>query len=162
MNDDLPRIDSREAFIQALRWGFDSAFAQQARCITCVDPSFEDWPLDDPALLSDLTAWVRLPLRRLVLLAASYEQVPRRQPRFTAWRRDFAHAIQALQAPEEFVPGLPTLLLDDRRVSVHLIDPVHWRGRADLDVRARLLWQEKVDVVLQRSEPGFAVSTLGL
>ncbi|MDP3613114.1 MAG: hypothetical protein Q8R98_14755, partial [Rubrivivax sp.] len=71
-------------------------------------------------------------------------------------------AIQALQAPEEFVPGLPTLLLDDRRVSVHLIDPVHWRGRADLDVRARLLWQEKVDVVLQRSEPGFAVSTLGL
>ncbi len=162
MKDDLPRIDSREAFIQALRWGFDSAFAQQARCITCVDPSFEDWPLDDPALLGSLTAWVRLPLRRLVLLAASYEQVPRRQPRFTAWRRDFAHAIQALQAPEEFVPDLPTVLLDDRRVSVHLIDPVHWRGRADLDVRARLLWQERIDVVLQRSEPGFAVSTLGL
>lgn len=164
MNDDtaIPRIDSRESLAAALRWGFEQAFAQDARCITCVDATFEHWPLNEPPLLQALTAWLRRPQRRLVLLAASYAEVPQRQPRFTAWRRDWAHAIQALQAPQEMAADLPTLLLDDRSVAVHLIDPLHWRGRASLDVRARVLWQERIDVVLQRSEPAFAVTTLGL
>jgi hypothetical protein len=43
-----------------------------------------------------------------------------------------------------------------------LIDSEHWRGRAALDVRTRVLWAEKIDVVLQRSELAFAVNTLGL
>ena len=166
MSDDtpgtLPRIDSREAFVAAVRWGFERAAADGARTITCVDTNFASWPLDDPLLLQGLTAWLRQPMRQLVLLAARYDEVPRRQPRFTAWRRDWAHAVQALQPPQELADNLPTLLLDDRKLSVHLIDPVHWRGRAALDGRARLLWQEKVDVILQRSEPGFAVTTLGL
>lgn len=157
-----PLIDSREAFAQAVSWGFETAMAQDARCITCVDPNFELWPLDDVALLGSLTTWVRLPQRRLVLLAATFDEVPRRQPRFTAWRRDWAHAIQALQVPEEHAAELPTLLLDDRRVSVHLIDPVRGRGRASVDLRSRLLWQEKIDAVLQRSAPAFPVNTLGL
>ena len=157
-----PRIDSRESFSAALRWGFDRAFANGARCIICSDPHFEAWPLNDPALLQQLTAWLRLPQRRLVLLAASYDTVPRQLPRFTIWRRDWAHAIQALQPQPEFALDLPTLLLDDRNISVHLIDPLHWRGRAADDTRTRVLWQEKIDVVLQRTEPAFAVTTLGL
>ena len=157
-----PRIDSREAFAQALHWGFDAAIAEGSRSITCVDASFENWPLDDMALLQRLTDWLRLPQRRLVLLAASYDEVPRRLPRFTEWRRDWAHALQPMQCPAEFAAELPTLLLGERRASVHLIDPVHWRGRAELEARSRLLWQERVDVVLQRSEPAFAITTLGL
>ena len=157
-----PRIDSREAFADGVRWGFAAAMADGARSITCVDPSFELWPLDDAPLLDALTTWLKLPQRRLILLAATYDEVPRRQPRFTGWRAHWAHAIQPLQCPQEFAAELPTLLIDDRRTCVHLIDPVHGRGRADRDARARLLWQEKVDVVLQRSEPAFAVTTLGL
>ena len=157
-----PLIDTRESFGAALRWGFETAAADGARCITCVDASFEHWPLDDLGLLAVLTAWARLPQRRLVLLAARYDEVPRRQPRFSAWRRDWAHVITALQATQDFANDLPTLLLDDRKLSVHLVDAQNWRGRAALDVRSRLLWQERVDVVLQRSEPGFAVTTLGL
>ena len=157
-----PSIDTRESFAAALRWGFENAAADGARCISCVDASFEHWPLDDPGLLEGLTAWAKLPQRRLLLLAARYDEVPRRQPRFTAWRRDWAHAVTALQAPQDFAADLPTLLLDDRKTSVHLIDALNWRGRAAVDPRARMLWQEKIDVVLQRSEAGFAVTTLGL
>lgn len=157
-----PSIDSREAFGAAVRWGFEAAIAQGARSICCVDADFEHWPLDDPGLLDGLTAWLRLPQRRLVVLAARYDEVPRRLPRFTGWRRQWVHAIQTLQCPQEFAAELPTLLLDDRSISVHLIDAVHWRGRASTEARTRLLWQEKVDVVLQRSEPAFAVTTLGL
>ena len=163
MNDStVPRIDSRESFVAALRWGFEQVFVQDARCIICVDTNFEHWPLDEPLLLQALTAWLRRPQRRLVLLAASYVQVPRSQPRFTTWRRDWAHAIQALQPPQDWLGELPTLLLDDRSMTVHLSDLLHWRGRASLDARTRVLWQERIDVVLQRSEPAFAVTTLGL
>ena len=162
MNEAVPLIDSRESFTAALRWGFETAIERGARCITCADPGYEEWPLDDAALLERLTAWLRLPQRRLVLLAANYDTVPRRLPRFTGWRRDWAHAIQALQAPQEFAFDVPTLLIDDRSVSVHLLDPLHWRGRAAVDARSRLLWQEKIDALLQRSEPAFAVTTLGL
>lgn len=162
MSESPPRIDSSESFDAALRWGFETAIANKARCITCVATTFEDWPLDDPALLESLTTWMRLPQRRLVLLAANYDEVPRRLPRFTGWRRDWAHLIQALQPPLELAADLPTLLIDDRSVGVNLIDPVHWRGRAEVDVRARLLWQERIDAILQRSEPAFPVTTLGL
>ena len=158
----VPLIDARESFTAALRWGFETAIANGARCISCADPTFETWPLDDAELLQRLTAWLRLPQRRLVLLAANYDAVPRRLPRFTGWRRDWAHAIQAWQAPQEFALEVPTLLLDDRSVSVHLLDPLHWRGRAAVDARLRLQWQERIDVVLQRSEAAFAVTTLGL
>ena len=162
MSELPPRFDSRESFDAAMRWGFETALANSARCITCVALNFEEWPLDEPALLERLTVWLRLPQRRLVLLAASYDEMPRQRPRFTGWRRDWAHAISALQPPLEMAADLPTLLIDDRSVAVHLIDPLHWRGRAAIDARARLLWQEKIDAILQRSEPAFAVTTLGL
>jgi hypothetical protein len=157
-----PAIDSQASWQAALRWGFATAQAQGARTITCVDPSFESWPLDDAALLQGLAAFLRQPGRRLQLLAASYDEVPRRLPRFATWRRDWSHAMQTLVVPEEFAAELPSLLIDDRQTSVRLIDPVHWHGRASLEGRTRWLLQEQVDVVLQRSDPGFPVTTLGL
>jgi hypothetical protein len=166
-----PLMNSRTACAQAMVWGFQTAIARGARSITCVLPGGPDWadgaacaawPLDDSALLQSLTGWLRRPQRRLVLLAASYEHVPRVWPRFTQWRRDWTHAVSAWQAPSELAAGLPVLLLDDQSISVHLIDSEHWRGRAALDVRTRVLWAEKIDVVLQRSELAFAVNTLGL
>jgi hypothetical protein len=162
MSRDLPLIDTRAGWQAALRWGFETARQRGARRITCVDACFETWPLDDAALLEALTAWLRLPQRRLVLLARRFDEVPRRFPRFTAWRRDFGHAVEPWQAPDELSSDLPSLLLDDGPVSVQLVDEEHWRGRAAIDVRSAALLREQVDVILQRSAPAFAASTLGL
>ena len=159
---DPPAIDSRTAFVQALHWGFHTAIAQDARRLLCVDANFAEWPWDDPALLQDLTAWLRLPQRRLVLLARSYDDLPRQRPRFNGWRAEFGHAIEAWQAPEDLARDLPTLLTCDGAVSVHLVDALHWRGRTSSDVRGARRWCEQIDVVLQRSERAFAVQTLGL
>lgn len=160
--EEAPRIDSQESFVAALRWGFDAALEQGARQILCVDASFELWPLDEPALLQSLAAWLRLPQRRLVLLAATYDEVPRLQPRFNAWRRDWAHAMNCWQVPTEMADDLPTLLLDDGALSVHLRDAAQWRGRAQLDVRAAHVWRDRIDVFLQRSSAAFPVNILGL
>jgi hypothetical protein len=159
---DIPVLNSRAGFIAALKWGFGAAFEQGARRIVCCDATFAEWPLDDASLLQGLTTWLKRPQRRLVLLARSYDEVPRRCPRFTAWRSDWAHAMEAWVAPEEMAADLPTLLVSDGAVSVHLIDAVHWRGRAERDERRARHWCEELDVVLQRSERGFGVNTLGL
>jgi hypothetical protein len=157
-----PRIDSQATFVAALRWGFETAIEQGARQLLCVDAQFTHWPFDDTALLSTLSTWLRLPQRRLVLLAAGYDEVPRRHPRFNTWRRDWVHAVNCWQAPEELAGDLPTVLLDDGAVCVRLIDAEHWRGRAEVDARSARLWRDRVDVVLQRSATAFPVNTLGL
>jgi hypothetical protein len=162
MNDSVPPITTRGEFVAALGWGFEQAIARGARRISCVDRDFADWPLDDVALHARLTTWLRLPQRRLVLLAAQYTEIPRRHPRFVTWRSLWSHSIEAWSPQEGSAVELPTLLVDDGALSVHLIDPVHWRGRAELDPRGARLWRDQLDALLQRSEPAFAVNQLGL
>lgn len=156
-----PRITSRVEFGAAVRWGLETAIARGARRVWCTDPHFADWPLDEPALLDPLTVWLRLPQRRLVLLAEDYDELPRRHPRFVAWRRSWTHAIDTW-SPSEAPTELPTLLVDDGPVVVMLADRVHWRGRAALDPREARLCRERTDAVLQRSEPAFPANQLGL
>ena len=162
MNEELPAIDSRAGFQAAVRWGFEAAAAQGARRIVCTDATFADWPWDDPALLQGLTAWFKLPQRRLVLLARSFDEVPRRHPRFNAWRAAWTHVMEAWSPPQDMALDLPALLTCDRAATVHLIDPLRWRGRCTLDERQAHLWCEEIDAVLQRSERAFAVNVLGL
>jgi hypothetical protein len=159
---DGPAINSSASWVAALRWGMETAMAQGARRITWVDTSFASWPLDDLAQLGPLIPWLRLPLRRLVLLAAGYGGVPREHPRFNTWRRPWVHAIDAWQAPPELAAELPSLLLGDDGTVVQLFDAEHWRGRAQVNARTAYNLQQQIDVVLQRAEPAFPVNTLGL
>jgi hypothetical protein len=109
-----------------------------------------------------LTAWLRLPQRRLALLAASFDEVPRRHPRFVAWRARWAHAVEGFAPPESDAADLPCVLVDDTAVGVQLIDRVHWRGRAERDPRSARLLRDSIDAVLQRSEASFSVNRVGL
>jgi hypothetical protein len=162
MNETVPPIGSRREFVAAIRWGFEQAIARGARRIVCADRDFGDWPLDEVALQAQLGAWLRLPQRRLVLLAWTYDEVPRRQPRFVTWRAPWSHAVEAWSPREGSADDVPTLLVDDGAVSVHLLDHVHWRGRAELDPGSARLWRDQLDALLQRSEAAFAVNPLGL
>lgn len=162
MNGPLPQIDSRASFAAALLWALQQAHAQSARRLLCVSPDFADWTLDEPEWLDGMTAWLRLPQRRLVLLARSFDDVPRRYPRFERWRANWSHAIEGWQAPEELSRELPSVLVTDGALSVQLIDAANWRGRVAQDARRAQQWREDLDVVLQRSERALAVRTLGL
>jgi len=157
-----PLIDSRVGFRAALAWAFEQAVAKGAKRVICADEDFAEWPWDAPQTLGALTTWLRLPQRRLELLSRQYETLSRRSPRFTAWRRDWSHALQAWKVPMDWTAPLPTLLVADCAVSVHLIDAVHWRGRCRVDERVAAQWRESLGMVLQRSEPSWAVRTLGL
>ncbi len=160
--DQLPRIDSREAWLLALRWGFTRAMAGPARRIVCVDSNFDEWPLNEAELHQELTVWLRKPQRQLVLLAAHFEHVPQRHPRFMTWRPAWAHAVSPLAAPAEWAATLPSVLLDDAGTVVQLLDPLLWRGRASTDARSAQAAREQVEVLLQRAETTFPAHTLGL
>ena len=160
-----PLIDTRVAFHGALSWLVEQATTQTAlatRTLWLVDHDFTNWPLGDAAFVDSLARWLRLPQRRIVMLAADYDALPRRHPRFMNWRRDWSHALSPFVAPEDLADRLPTLLFGDSGLVLHLFDALHWRGRAGLDEQAARAWREEIDVVLQRSEPGFPVHTLGL
>lgn len=153
-------IDGRSAFIDAVRQSLAHALQARARELCFVDPDFECWPLDDPAVLATLTPWARLPERRLLLVAGSFDAVPRRFARFTEWRGTWSHVVQA-HVTEVEASQIPTLLLSGES-SLMLADRLRWRGHRLATDKEVADWREVVDVLLQRSEPGFGVNTVGL
>jgi hypothetical protein len=159
---DPPRMQSPTDFAPAVRWAARASMALGSRRMLWIDSDFTAWPLDDATLLDELTAWLRLPQRRLTLLAQSWDAVPRCQARFTAWRRTWSHAVDTLLVPEDESIPLTTSLLDDTRVSLRLLDPLRGRGRCSLEPQDAMLLHEQFDALAQRSTPGFPATPLGL
>jgi hypothetical protein len=153
-------IDGRSAFNDTVREALSRALDTRERELAFCDVDFEPWPLDDPQVLGALSAWARLPQRRLVMVASTFDALPRRFARFTEWRATWAHVVQAYVTDVE-PSQIPTLLLAGS-VSLTLSDRLRWRGhRLDGDQEVAD-WREVLDVLLQRSEPGFGANTLGL
>ena len=154
-------IDGRSEFTFAVRRSLAQAYRQRERELCLVDTDFEIWPLDDAEVLHTLSAWARLPQRRLLMVGSRFETIPR--PRSHASRHGAAPLrMSSKRLPPKSRPSqVPTLLLAGPS-SLMLADRLRWRGHAlgsDKDVAD---WREVVDVLLQRSEPGFGANTLGL
>ena len=153
-------IDGRHAFTDALRQTLAQAALARTRELCFVDADFEAWPLEDAQVLRALTAWARLPKRRLLMIACRYGDLSRRYPRFTEWRRTWAHTIEC-RATEVEASQVPTLLLAGAH-SLHLADRLNWRGHWLADDSEIAAWREVVDVLMQRSDGDFPANTLGL
>jgi hypothetical protein len=162
MDTPQTQITTRTEFAVALRHVLQQAADDGTRELWLVDPDFESWPLDDPGLLDDLTRWARLPRRRAVMLAQSFDRVPLRQPRFTEWRRTWSHALECRALEEIDASEVPTLLLAGGGLGVQILDRRHCRGRWFRDDTTWRTWREVIDAISQRSESSFGATTLGL
>jgi hypothetical protein len=164
MTYDAPRgsalIDGRSDFTAALRHALAQAARERARELIFVDPDYEAWPLDDPQVLGALTGWARLPKRHLLMIAGRFDDLPRRCPRFTAWRGDWAHVVEC-RATEVEPSQVPTVLLAGPH-SLQLADRLQWRGHWLSDDSEISAWREVVDVLMQRSDADFPANRLGL
>jgi hypothetical protein len=159
--DDLPPIDGRQAFAQAVRWALECAAEDRVRALCFADPDFVDWPLDDPGVLQTLSRWAG-PKRELLMLAQQYDTLALRRPRFVAWRRTWAHVIRCHAAPELAPAELPSLLLGSPRASLQRLETQRSHGRWLTSEEDWRTWREVVDAVLQRSQEAFPAHTLGL
>lgn len=155
------RFDGGPAFQAALRAELQAALARGANALWLVDADFTDWPLDDVALVDALTAWARGRGRQLRLLARDFDELPRRKPRFTQWRRVFAHVVEARVAASVDRSEFPTLLLLDGGGLLAGPAPAR-RGHPLRDEQERRTWREVADAISQRSEAGFPAHPLGL
>jgi hypothetical protein len=126
-----------------------------------LDAQFADWPLSDELVLSSLTAWLRQGGRQLHLVGEDFEATARSHPRFARWRRDWAHVIEVLRPVDTGVPpGLRGLVAAP--LVLQWLDAPDWRMLAFTDsVRARAASAQIADF-LQRCEPSWPVTTLGL
>ena len=128
MNEEwLTRIGSRKEFHDAIRAALAQAADAGASEICFVDVDFQDWPLNERAVVETLGRWATS-RRRLVVYGHSFEALPRSAPRFTEWRRQWSHIVQFRTDPEVQAQQVPTLLLVPGQVSVRLLDPVRYRG----------------------------------
>ncbi|MEK8052208.1 hypothetical protein AACH10_18295 [Ideonella sp. DXS22W] len=153
----------REAWVQALRTALTAlpALAPAPREVLLWGSDFGEWPLDEPAVHAALSLWLREPGRRLVLIGHDFDATARRHPRLTRWRRDWSHRIEAWR-PTQPVQGEPMGLLLCGERCWQLLDNVHWRTRIVSDAPMLRAWREQSDACLQRCEPCWPPTTLGL
>lgn len=155
-------IKSRSEFLDAAHELFAGLPQSKARDLYLVDADFSSWPLDQVAVVDALTAWVRLPGRRLRLVGSRFDVLERDQSRFARWRRNFAHALECL-SPTDVEPGdMPCLLLLPGLAGIELLDRERWYGRRADDRRALVAYQERVNELCQRCESAWPVTVLGL
>jgi hypothetical protein len=160
-SESITQIASRKDFHDALGAALAGAAHTGAAEICLVDPHFNDWPLNEPAVVESLSQWVSS-RRRLLVVAHSFDDVARRAPRFAAWRRQWAHVIQCRATEELEADQVPTLLFVPGLVCVRLLDRVHYRGTVSGRPSDHVECRESIDALLQRSAEAFPVTTLGL
>ena len=162
MNEDiLSQIASRKEFHEAIRAGLTQAADAGANEICLVDPDFDDWPLNERAVVETLGRWA-LSRRKLVVFAHSFDELSRTSPRFAEWRRQWSHIVQCRSDPELEAQQVPTLLLVPGEVAVRLLDPVRYRGVVSGRATDQVECRETIDALLQRSVEAFPPTTLGL
>lgn len=158
----LSAINSRSDFLDAARALLSRLPETAVRDVYLADADFSPWPLDEPELLDALTRWVRLPGRRLHLIGSRFDVLQRDQSRFAQWRKRFSHVVVAL-TPTDIEPSdMPCLLLLPGSTSLELLDRERWQGRVSTDRRSLVGQRERVDAFLQRSEPAWPPTVLGL
>ena len=154
-------INSRAEFHDALRSAIGQAADAQAMEIQLCDPDFADWPLGERAVVEQLVRWAG-PRRRLLVVAATFDEFARRHARWTEWRRAWSHVVECRVNDEVECEQFPSMCLVPGVMSVRMLDVVHHRGIASHDASDEQACREAIDAVSQRSMPAFPPTTLGL
>lgn len=155
-------IDSREGFRQALVESLEQCSRDSVGQLWLCDPDFTEWPLGEVFMVDALSRWINS-RRRLTLVAASYDHLAARCPRWVAWRRQWSHVVQCLKVIEEQSALVPALVYGPPSLALRMHDldrrPRGRLYRSTADIKA---CGELVDAISQRAEEGFPVTTLGL
>lgn len=156
-------IDGRREFEATFREALSAiAAAPQAREVFLCDADFADWPLGERAVVALFEAWARSH-RRLVVIACGFDDLARRHPRWVLWRQNWSHVVDCRLLSDIEPAACPSQLHAPRVCTLRLFDARRHRGAySEGDERVDQAVRAEFDVLSQRSEPGFPVTTLGL
>jgi hypothetical protein len=154
------RFAGRKAFAQLVREALACAAREGWREIILSDPNFEDWPLNERAVVESLEAWSATG-RHCTLLARRYDEVVRRHARFVTWRRVWSHIIEARSCASADPLELPSAIWSPGWV-LQRLDLERCNGVSGSEPERRVLLHERLQEWLRKSSPSFPASTLGL
>lgn len=154
-------FSSRGEFQSAVRTALEMAASAGCKEMIWCDADYADWPIGEPTCIEMLSRWA-MSHRRLVMLAAGFETIERRHPRFVGWRRSWSHVVHCRQVDEADKAATPSMLFAPGLCALRLSDPLHFRGRIGWSRSEEVRDQDEVDAFLQRSHESFPVRTLGL
>ena len=154
------RFAGREAFQQMVRDALATAAAEGWRELILSDASFEDWPLRERVVVESLRAWSKTG-RRMILLAARYDEILLSQPRFVNWRRTWGHIIECRACRAADPLDFPSAIWSPAWVMQRL-ELQHSAGVCGHEAERRIRLREVLDEYIRNSSPGFPSSTLGL
>ncbi|AVO50163.1 hypothetical protein C6568_13565 [Melaminivora suipulveris] len=155
------RFEGRDAFRQLVRDALVTAAREGWNELVLSDASFADWPLGEREVVQALQQWSGAG-RRFILLAAGFDDLVRRQPRFVQWRRQWDHILVCRKASTSDPLALPSALWSPAWVAQRL-DPMRSVGIAGAEPERRVRLREVLDEWLERkSAPAFPATVLGL
>lgn len=131
------------------------------RTVWLADHDFADWPLDEPAVRDALGAWLRQGGRQLRMAGLHFDKVERQHPPFTRWRRDWSHAVTVVTPTEGDLPAELRGLLA-APLWLQWQEAPDLRLRCSSDARQARLVDAAIADFLQRCEPAWPATTLGL
>jgi len=152
---------SRGEFLDAVRHAFTDIATQGCREVWICDSDFADWPLSERLVIENLTRWAYAH-RKLIVVAESFDEFPRRHSRWVEWRRQWSHVVECRQVDEADAGLLKGLFLAPGALTLRVLDAEHYRASLSFDPTDGTRIRDAVDAVLQRSEEAFPVTTLGL
>lgn len=158
----LGRIDGWPDFIDRVRAVMAMAAAQPAS-LHLADSDFSRWPLGERTVMEAFHQWgLNSRVAACTLIAATLDDMPRRHPRWVAWRGTWAHRVKCYMTdPDQATSLTPTLVLEGQ-LGLRLLDPLTGRGlwsRRPSDLHE---WRQEIDVILQRCSEALPPTTLGL
>lgn len=154
------RFTGRQDFQQLVRDALACAAREGWREIILCDADFQDWPLGERAVAQSLQDWSAAG-RRCTLLARRWEGVALRHARFVAWRRTWAHIIEARACASADPLDLPSAIWSPGWVMQRL-DTERCNGFSGSEPERRVLLRESLQEWLLKSSPSFPATTLGL
>jgi hypothetical protein len=154
-------IQSQSEFEDALWEAFAKIAESDCKEIVLSDMDFASWPLGQVMIVDALAAWA-MPHRKMTVLAAHYDDVPLRHPRWVQWRRHWSHIVSCRVADAFDADKVPTMLLVPDTLVLRLIPGDSIRGSLSVDRGDIERAREQIDPLVQRSQEGFPASTIGL
>jgi hypothetical protein len=154
------RFSGREAFQQMVRDALARAASEGWPELILSDATFEDWPLQERAVVESLQAWSKSG-RHLTLLATRYDEVIRKHARFVAWRKTWSHIIECRVGRPSSPVDFPSAIWS-RSWFMHRLDPLRSVGTCGDDREHAIQLKEVLDEKIRDSSAGFPATTLGL
>ncbi len=148
------------AFSQLIREALDVAARQGWKKMIWSDINFEDWPLHEKAVSDSLYAWSKTG-NQLILLAKNYDSILKYKPRMVTWRQKWNHIVDARVCRQVENDDFPSVLWSPEWF-MQRQELETSQGFATQFASKRVQCYEQLQVIYQRSTPGFPATVLGL